>query len=74
MQPRTLENPAQASPLLCTLDDVRVALGGISERRVYQLLADGSLEKRYLGHRRMISWQSVLDYVQSLPTERDDGD
>lgn len=77
MQPATLEKPGKPDgpgPLLCSITEMRAALGGLSPRHAYRLLADGTFETRYIGRRRMVVWQSVVDYVNGLPTERDDGD
>lgn len=44
---------------------------GCSRRHAYKLLDSGAIESKYLGRRRLVSWTSLCEFMDNLPTFRD---
>lgn len=55
--------------LLVNVQEMADALG-ISLRQAYKFLDTGEVECRYIGKRRLVVWESLRDFVRTLPTER----
>lgn len=43
---------------------------GCSTKYAYTLLDSGAVESRYLGRRRLVSWDSLNAFLANLPTSR----
>jgi len=56
--------PSNVLPLLYSIDEVCIALGGISSRTVYNLLNAGQLVRRKIGGRSMVPVSSVEAFVR----------
>lgn len=58
--------------LLYRVDEARAAIGcGLT--KLYELLASGELEAKRLGRRTLITSESLLRYVESLPAHTTPG-
>ena len=44
---------------------------GLSRQRVYMLIKEGRLRVRYVGGRMVVPDSSVVEYLESCPTEKD---
>ena len=72
LQPKSADGtqPSKISPpdhpLTVTIADLR-SRASISRSEAYRLLAAGKLRAVKSGSRTLVLWQSVLEYVASLP-------
>lgn len=53
-------------PLLVTINDACVALGGITRPTIYGLINRGELERVKIGSRSFIASQALSEYVDRL--------
>ena len=51
------------APLVCSIRDARVLLGGIGNTKVWQLVQAGELETVRIGARRMVKLDSIRALV-----------
>lgn len=70
MDSTTTADPPAGRVISVSVEQMAEAIG-ISRKHAYRLLNSGAIESRYLGRRRLVSWTSLNDYMESLPTERD---
>ena len=63
----TNTNPAAGAPLLLSVKEVRMRLGGISDTGARDLVRRGELDGRKLGARLMITATSVDRFAANLP-------
>ena len=57
------------TPLLLSIPDSCVELGGISRTTLYELINNGHLVKVNIGTRGFITGQSLTKYVESLTAD-----
>jgi excisionase family DNA binding protein len=53
-------------PLLVTVEEAAARLGGISRRKLYDYLQDGSLRSVYIGRRRLVRLADLERFVDDL--------
>ncbi len=58
-------------PLLLSIEDTRMVLGGRARNIIYELIKDGELKSVTHGGRRFVLTSSVEAYVASLPLDMD---
>lgn len=69
MKSTATDDPPAGRVISISVDEMAAAIG-ISRKHAYRLLDSGAIQSRYLGRRRLVSWASLNDYMESLPTER----
>lgn len=63
----TTTTSAADTPLLHSVREARIKLGGLSETTVRDLVRRGALDGRKLGARLVITAESVTRYAANLP-------
>lgn len=63
------DNPAD-EPIFISVKKAAEKLS-LTTWTVYQLLNAGEIESQYKGKRRLVRYESLKKYADSLPTERD---
>lgn len=69
MNSTATNDPPAGRVISVSVDEMAAAIG-ISRKHAYRLLDAGVIDSRYLGRRRLVSWASLNQYMESLPTER----
>lgn len=68
MKHSTSNNPV---PLVCSVDEMRVMLGGIGTTKAFDLLRMGAVESVRIGARRMVKLNSIHSFIENGGTCRD---
>lgn len=61
-----MERPQKSTPRLNAIPDACEKLGGISRRKLYDLMDAGHLRSVKIGARRLVSDAAIAEYVERL--------
>ena len=60
------------SPLVCSVDEMRVMLGGIGTTKAFDLLRTGAVESVRIGARRMVKLESIHQFIENGGTGKNE--